>query len=732
MGWFDEQIRQRKESDQEIFEDSIFRMASVVLGKQGAGVLEDERIITKEAIDEILKYYHCKITDIPDSIRDSEEQLEYCLRPHGLMRRSVKLEPGWYRDAYGPMLAFRKEDGAPVALLPKPFIGYYYRDPVTGKKTSLDKKTAQQFDTDAVCFYRPLPLKKLGIRDLITYLAECLNSGDILVLVGLTLLATLFGMVMTNINHLLTGFVVKSGSSVLLVGTALFMLCAIVSAQLIATVRELMMNRIQIKTSLSVEAALMMRVMNLPANFFRQYSSGELSSRFDSVTQLCDLLLGNVLSTGLSSLISLLYITQILHYAPALVLPAILIILVSLAFSVISSLMQIRISKQMMERSAKESGLSFALISGVQKIKLAGAEKRAFARWARAYSDAAQLSYNPPAFIKANTAITTAISLAGTLIIYFLAVSTRVSPAEYIAFNTAFGSVTGAFAALTGVALSIAQIKPILDMAEPILKTEPESSENRSVVTSLKGNIELSNVYFRYTDTMPYVVDGMSLKIRAGEYIAIVGTTGCGKSTLMRLLLGFETPEKGAIYYDGKDISKLDLRSLRRKIGVVMQDGSLFQGDIYSNIVISAPQLTVKEAWEAAEIAGIADDIRAMPMGMQTILSEGQGGISGGQKQRLMIARAVAPKPKILMFDEATSALDNRTQKQVSDALDGLNCTRIVIAHRLSTIKNCDRILVLDKGHIMEDGTYDELIAKNGFFAELVARQRLDTGSTDT
>ncbi len=732
MGWFDEQIRQRKESDQEIFEDSIFRMASVVLGKQGAGVLEDERIITKEAIDEILKYYHCKITDIPDSIRDSEEQLEYCLRPHGLMRRSVKLEPGWYRDAYGPMLAFRKEDGAPVALLPKPFIGYYYRDPVTGKKTSLDKKTAQQFDTDAVCFYRPLPLKKLGIRDLITYLAECLNSGDILVLVGLTLLATLFGMVMTNINHLLTGFVVKSGSSVLLVGTALFMLCAIVSAQLIATVRELMMNRIQIKTSLSVEAAMMMRVMNLPANFFRQYSSGELSSRFDSVTQLCDLLLGNVLSTGLSSLISLLYITQILHYAPALVLPAILIILVSLAFSVISSLMQIRISKQMMERSAKESGLSFALISGVQKIKLAGAEKRAFARWARAYSDAAQLSYNPPAFIKANTAITTAISLAGTLIIYFLAVSTRVSPAEYIAFNTAFGSVTGAFAALTGVALSIAQIKPILDMAEPILKTEPESSENRSVVTSLKGNIELSNVYFRYTDTMPYVVDGMSLKIRAGEYIAIVGTTGCGKSTLMRLLLGFETPEKGAIYYDGKDISKLDLRSLRRKIGVVMQDGSLFQGDIYSNIVISAPQLTVKEAWEAAEIAGIADDIRAMPMGMQTILSEGQGGISGGQKQRLMIARAVAPKPKILMFDEATSALDNRTQKQVSDALDGLNCTRIVIAHRLSTIKNCDRILVLDKGHIMEDGTYDELIAKNGFFAELVARQRLDTGNTDT
>ena len=219
------------------------------------------------------------------------------------------------------------------------------------------------------------------------------------------------------------------------------------------------------------------------------------------------------------------------------------------------------------------------------------------------------------------------------------------------------------------------------------------------------------------------------MKVKPGEYVAIVGKTGCGKSTLMRILLGFEKPEKGSVRFDGKDINTLDLPSLRKKIGTVMQDAGLFQGDIYSNIVITAPQLDLAAAWEAAEKAGIAEDIRSMPMGMNTIIGEGQGGISGGQRQRLMIARAIAPKPKLLMFDEATSALDNKTQKQVSEALDAMGCTRIVIAHRLSTIKHCDRILVIDEGHIIEDGTYDELIEKDGFFAKLVERQRLDTAN---
>jgi len=724
VSWFDEQIRQRKKEDQESFEDSIFRMASAVMGGRGGGELKDSRIVTKDAIDEILKYFHRKPADIPDSITDPAEQLEYALRPHGLMYRRAELSEKWYKNAYGPMIAYRRDNGMPAAVLPGSAGGYWFGDGAL--RVQVNSKTAKLFDTDAICFYRPLPLKKIGIQDLLKFMKDCLTAGDYVFIILISLIATLVGFMMPYLRAFMTGFVAQSGSNALLWGTMLFMVCAAVSTQLISASKTLMISRIQTKTELAVESAMMMRLMSLPPPFFRKYSSGELSSRAQSVNRLCDLLLGMVFSMGITSVMSLLYIGQIFGFAPALAIPAVIIIAATVAVTLITTLMQMRLTRRHMEHSAKESGLTYAIITGLQKIKLAGAEKRIFARWAERYAEGAEILYGPPIMLRIVPAITLAISLAGNLVLYFLAVQSEVSPSDYIGFNASFGMISGAFGSLAGVATTVAEIRPILELAEPVLKAVPENQEHRQTVTSLSGGIELNNVYFRYNESTPYIIDGMDLKIRAGEYVAIVGKTGCGKSTLMRLLLGFEKPEKGAIYYDGRDIGMLDLRSLRRGIGAVTQDGSLFQGDIYSNIVISAPQLTLDEAWEAAETAGIADDIRAMPMGMNTVIGEGQGGISGGQKQRLMIARAIAPKPKILMFDEATSALDNMTQRKVSEALDRLKCTRLIIAHRLSTIKNCDRILVLDKGKIIEDGTYDELIAKNGYFAELVERQRLD------
>lgn len=726
MGWFDEQIKQRKQSDNDVFADSFVNIAGAVMGSRVSAALNDERQIAKNAFDEILKFYHVRTREIPDNIKDRNEQLEYLLRPHGITRRTVTLSKGWYKDAVGAMLGVLKSGGGVVALIPTGLSGYSYTDSETGKRVKINRKNQELFEEDAIAFYKPLPLKKLGIPDLMRYILGTMSPSDF-VLTGLaTLGVTLIGMLSPKLNNMLFSTVIEDGSIRLLLAITVFMICVTISSLLINGVKSLIMARINTKMEISVQAATMSRVLSLPTAFFKNYSSGELSARAQYINSLCNMLVSAFLSTGLTSIFSLAYISQIFVYAPALVVPSLIITLVTVVFSVISAFVQMKISKRQMELSSKESGMSYALVSGVQKIKLSGSEKRAFARWGNLYAEQARLSYDPPAFIKVNSVISTAISLAGTLVMYYFAVSSGVSVADYYAFDVAYGMVSGAFMSLAGIALMVAQIKPIMDMVKPILETVPEISEGKQMITRLAGGIELNNVSFRYNESMPLVVNDLSLKIRPGQYVAIVGATGCGKSTLMRLMLGFETPQKGAVYFDGKDISSVDLKSLRRNIGVVMQNGKLFSGDIFSNITISAPWLTMDEAWHAAELSGIAEDIRRMPMGMHTIISEGSGGVSGGQRQRLMIARAIAPKPKILMFDEATSALDNLTQKTVSESLDGLKCTRIVIAHRLSTIKQCDRIIVLDKGKIIEDGRFDELIENGGFFAELVARQRLD------
>ena len=385
-----------------------------------------------------------------------------------------------------------------------------------------------------------------------------------------------------------------------------------------------------------------------------------------------------------------------------------------------------RIETEKMPITAQERGLVFSLIRGIQKIRLSGSENRAFIKWSKIYTRSAEMTYNPPAIIWLSTVLTTAITMIGTAVMYYVSVRSGVSVADYYAFNSSYAYISSAFSALASMALSAASVRPIIGLIKPLLEAQPETSEDKETVTRLSGNIEISHMTFGYDPESKPIFEDFSLTIPARQYVAIVGRSGCGKSTLVRLLLGFEKPQRGVINYDRRDLQQLDVRSLRRHIGTVMQDGKVFSGSIFDNIVISAPTLKLQDAWEAAEIAGIAEDIREMPMGMNTVLQEGGGTISGGQRQRLLIARAIAPKPRILIFDEATSALDNITQKKVSEALDGMNCTRIIIAHRLSTIRRCHRILVIDGGKIAEDGTYEELMAKNGLFAELVARQQLN------
>lgn len=727
MSWFDEQIRYRKEKDDNYFLDAIDDIAGAVMGQQLVNAFDDKKV-AQSAIEEVLAFFHMKkkTDEIPSSITTVDGQLEYTLRPLGVMRRTVNLEKGWYKNAVGVMLGTLKEDGTAVALVPSKFSGYTFMNLKTGKREKVTRRNENLFDEEALCFYKPFPLRKLKTVDILKFMMQQMNVSDIILYLSMIGISTLLGLLGPRINKWLFGEVLESGSLRVLLSLAVFMISFIICKSLITAFQNLIKAKIEVKVDVAVQAAVMSRVMILPTTFFKKYASGDLYMRTVCVQNFCKMLLTTVGTTGITTAFSLVYLFQISSLSPSLGLPALIVTLLTLAVTVSTAILQTKVNEELIEEKSKSSGITYSMITGIQKIKLAGAEKRMFSRWAKEYAKEAKLEYNSPLLLRLSKTLTLAVSLIGTLVFYTVAVKNNVSVSDYYAFDTSFALITAAFTAFSLVVSSIANIKPSLEMQRPIMEQEPEINDGQRVVSELMGAVELENVYFRYSEDMPYVINNLSLKIRPGEYVAIVGATGCGKSTLFRLLLGFEKPERGAIYYDRKDISYMDLKSLRQNIGTVLQDGKLFLGDIYSNIVISAPQLTIDDAWEAAKIASVDEDIKAMPMGMHTIISEGSGGVSGGQKQRLMIARAVASKPKILMFDEATSALDNMTQKKVSDAIDNIKATRIVIAHRLSTIRHCDRIIVLDKGNIVESGKYEQLIENNGYFAELVKRQRLD------
>ena len=714
---FDEQLNTRKSGDDMMFETAFSDLLSIIYKQPHV-----QEADIGDAVGEILFHLGLRVPEVPDTIRDPEARIEYMIRPTGVMRRRIELKGEWWKDSVDPFFGCTAE-GEPIALLPGKVGGYYYHDK-EGKKVKISKKNAKDIGEDAFCFYKPFALKKLRLVDLALFMLKNLRITDFVYVMLISLLVSLLGLATPYVNSQLYGTVIPSGIKTNILAVGFLLAGTAIGAMLFGLARSLILTRFSM-LFVRVQNATMMRVLSLPVTFFKDYGAGEVASRMGSLTSLCQTISNTFMSTGLTALFSFVYLFQMNRYAPAMVAPAFLIIGAMLFMSILTTILQMKISRKRMLASAKLSALLFALISGIQKIKLTGAKKRAFAKWSQSYKEVGQLTYSPPMFLRLLEPINLLISLGGSILLYYAAGASGVGAADYLAFMAAYGALSGAILMLSGLAHTFSDIKVNLEMVGPLMETEPESLENKKQIATLSGHMEMNNVSFRYNADGPLILEDINLKIRPGEYIAIVGKTGFGKSTLLRLLLGFEKPETGAIYYDGHSLESLDLRALRQLIGVDLQNGKLMAGSIFANIVVTAPWKGLDDAWEAAEMAGIADDIRAMPMGMHTVISEGGGGVSGGQRQRLLIARALISKPKLIFFDEATSALDNITQKHVADSVGKLRATRVIIAHRLSTIRGCDRVIMLDAGRIIEQGGYDELMDKKGAFYELVKRQTI-------
>jgi ATP-binding cassette subfamily C protein len=533
-----------------------------------------------------------------------------------------------------------------------------------------------------------------------------------------------------QITGILIDYAIPDANHKLLIQMGLGLLAASFGVMIFQLAQSFVILRLQTQVSFDTQAAVWDRLLKLKPAFFRQYSTGDLYNRVSAITQIRDKLSGSILRMLFSSLLSLLNLGLLLIYNMPLALVAIAVVLVAMIITTISGMITRLQMRPLQQLSGEIFGLTVQLIGGVSKLRVAAAESEAFACWAKKYTQQLKLMLSIQLVEDLLTAFNVMLPAVSSMLLFGFTVAlmaesdgqTGLSTGTFLAFNTAFGTFIASATKLSNTLLHILEVTILWERAQPILQTKTEVDAQKYHPGKLSGQIKLDQVCFRYRQDSSLILDRITLEAQAGEFIAIVGPSGSGKSTIVRLLLGFEAPEAGTIFYDGRDLSGLDLTAVRRQLGVVLQNGRIISGSIWENIAGGAI-VTPDETWEALEMAGLADDIQAMPMGIHTIIAEGGGNISGGQRQRLFIARALVHKPQILLFDEATSALDNRTQAIVTQSLEQLGVTRVVIAHRLSTIYHADRIYVMQGGKIIQQGGFDQLAAVEGLFADLMTRQ---------
>ncbi len=722
------QFEKQNANDFEFMENALKKLASVNMKSKEIipDVITDDPLLSACGI--VGKAAKIRIKEPAKSLSEipSSDPLGDIATASQIKMRQVVLRGEWWNEDNGPLLAYMKEDERPVALIPISPAKYYLYDPSEKTKTQINREIAEKIKPFGIVFYKPFPNKKLNAKDLLIFGLEGCWKRDIAMILIMGILGGLLGLLIPIATGIVFDNIIPAGEGAQLLQVGFFLVASALAVMLFQLTRSLAMLRLEGKIEGSVQAAVWDRLIGLPVPFFKNYTSGELAMRAMGISQIRQTLSGVTITTIISSIFSIFQFLLLFYYSWKLALIATAIVAFAMLLTLALGLIQIPMERKMVEMMDSITGVVLELINGVNKFRVAGAEKRAFYLWADKFGELSKVYMKKEKLANLLTVFNSMLPIISAMIIFFVLQhfeEITLDPGKFIAFNSAFIAFYTAMIAMSEALLATNNVIPLYQRSKPILESLPEHDEAKGNPGELTGDIEINHVSFRYKEDSPLILKDVSLDIKAGEYVGLVGPSGSGKSTLFRVLLGFEKPETGQVYYNGQDISNVDVRSVRKQLGVVLQNSKLMPGDVYSNIIGSNPGLTMSDAIEASKMAGLYNDLKEMPMGMHTIISEGGGTLSGGQRQRLLIARAIVNKPKIIFFDEATSALDNKTQDIVRESLDALKATRVVIAHRLSTIMNCEKIVVLDKGKIVEIGTYDELMAKNGLFSMLAKRQ---------
>jgi NHLM bacteriocin system ABC transporter ATP-binding protein len=755
-----QRFQARQQLNQQLTQETIRNLASVLKPKSdGMWQLETPLLIAAGAVGKCLGV----AIEPPmksEDLKRVKEPLEAIARSSQLRLRRVLLRDGWWKKDGGPILAYTR-DRYPVALLPVSGSHYELFDPIeaglvnpdseavptarsaagrsvsgkSGKSTAsnllVNEEVAATLNPVAYVFYQPLPHTALQAIDLLKFALKG-RRQDLIIILLTGVVATLLGMLVPQATVILIDNAIPYGDIGLLQQIGLGLLAAAFGGASFQLAQAIASMRIETISDASLQAAVWDRLLKLETSFFRQYSIGDLNSRVSGISVIRRKLSGTTLQTIFSGSFSLLNLGLLFYYSSPLAWLAMGVATVIIGVTTISGGLLVRRNRPLMELEGNIFGLLVQLINGIPKLRVAGVEERAFAYWGRSYTKQLQLLLSMQQIEDLTSLFNTIMPTLTSVALFWLASTlmgstelmgaSKLSVGTFLAFNVAFGTFVSGVTNLSTTLIETLDVIPLWQRSQPILTARPEVGLDKVDPGRLSGNIRIDHLTFRYREDGPLILDDVCIQAQEGEFIALVGPSGSGKSTIIRLLLGFESPNSGAVYYDGQDLMGLDVTAIRRQLGVVLQQGRISAGSIFENIAGGA-MITLDDAWLAAEMGGFADDVRAMPMQMHTMISEGGTNLSGGQRQRLVIARALALKPKVLLLDEATSALDNQTQAIVSQSLDRLKVTRIVIAHRLSTIRNADRIYVLEAGRVVQKGKFDDLVKQPGLFAQLTRRQ---------
>lgn len=692
-----------------------------IAAKSGSGLFE--------AAQSVARVFEIKLKPIAgDEVADADQDglLDRILRASGIRQRTVALEGEWYLKDGGPFLAFLQEDGRPVALIPHSPKSYKLVDPIRKSSVPVTERVASTLRNEGRMFYRPFPDGPVNARIMLAHALKG-EYGDIGMVVLVGILGALLSLLVPLMTQVIINDVIPQGERGQLVQIGLILLVGAIATTAFHVTAAFAMLRVEGRGDHAVQTAVWSRALQLNTDFFKSYSAGDLANRVDGINSIRHALSTSTVAYVLGAVFSLVNLGLIFWYSWKLAVIALILVLLVAVIDLVIAWIQLRYRRRSLDLAGRITGRIFQLLTGVVKWKVQAAEHRALNQWSDLFLQKKRIDKLSGYVQAIGTAIKAAFPIFMMLVnyaVFYFFLKGELNTGEFMGYNAAFGQLLSAILGATTATVSLVNIIPYYERVRPILTAPLERSTAGADPGRLTGKIEVRNLTFCYAPDAPTVLKGVSFTAEPGEFVAIVGESGCGKSTLVRLLLGFETPNAGEILYNNRDLRNLDLPSVRRQFGVVLQHDRVRTGDIFRNIVGNRPH-TMDEAWEAAAQAGIKEDIGRMPMGMHTHIPEGGSGFSGGQLQRIVIARALINRPPILIFDEATSALDNVSQKLVTDNICSMRITRIVIAQRLTTIQRADKIVTLHGGAVAEIGTFDELMARNGVFRELAARQIL-------